>query len=187
MTVTVSTASQTPTGNVTLSVDGGATLTQALAPAGGFTASATFTLPSPSAGTHTLQANYALQPPFRASNASGSLVVNPASSSTTLNVTPSTAVTGQSLTLTATAGSVSGTPTGTVQFFADATPLGAPIALSGGTATTTTSLNAGMHAITATYSGNSNVSGSWAVYVIRVAGALPSAYGQNTRASAGVA
>ena len=61
---------------------------------------------------------------------------------------------GQSVTFTAT---VSGgtSPTGTVQFFDGAAPLGAPVALAGSTAALTTStLAVGTHPITATYSGD---------------------------------
>ncbi|MFI4953619.1 MAG: Ig-like domain repeat protein [Burkholderiales bacterium] len=67
---------------------------------------------------------------------------------------------GQSVAFTAT---VSGgaSPTGSVQFKDGATNLGAAVALSGATATLTTSaLGVGTHPITATYSGDANNSGS---------------------------
>ena len=72
VTVNVASAAGTVTGNVTLSVDGGAPITQALS--GG---SAIFTLTTPATGTHTLLANYAAQGTFAASSATGSLVVSP--------------------------------------------------------------------------------------------------------------
>jgi hypothetical protein len=72
--VTVTASSGTPSGNVTLSVDGGAAVSQALV--GG---SASFTITTPTAGSHTLVANYAAQNGFLASTGNGSLVVNPAS------------------------------------------------------------------------------------------------------------
>ena len=63
----------TPTGNVTLSVDGGAAATQALT-----AGSTTFTVSSPSAGDHPLVATYAAQNNFNASTATGNLHVNQA-------------------------------------------------------------------------------------------------------------
>ena len=49
-----------------------------------------------------------------------------------------------------------GTPAGDVQFYIDGAPAGAPVALSGGSATSApvSDLNAGTHAITAAYAGN---------------------------------
>lgn len=53
------------------------------------------------------------------------------------------------------------TPTGTVQFVVDGTNTGSPVALAGGQATFSTSaLSGGAHAITATYSGDSNYQAS---------------------------
>jgi FtsP/CotA-like multicopper oxidase with cupredoxin domain len=72
VTVNVTPAA-TVTGNVTLTVDGGAPITQALA--GG---SAVFTLTTPAVGNHALVATFAAQNGFAASSATGTLVVNPA-------------------------------------------------------------------------------------------------------------
>ena len=73
VTITVSStpAGFTPTGNVTLTVDGGTPISQALA-----SGSSTFTLIAPNAGTHTLLAAYATQGGFQGSTATGTLVVN---------------------------------------------------------------------------------------------------------------
>ena len=85
VTVTVSATAGTPTGNVTLAVDGGIPVSKSLL--GG---SATFTstdipaLASPNAGDHSLSANYAAQGNFAASSATGNLHVNKASSTTTV-------------------------------------------------------------------------------------------------------
>jgi hypothetical protein len=69
------------------------------------------------------------------------------------SVNPSTA--GQAVTFTATV--TGNSPTGTVQFFDGANPLGGPVTLVGGVATLTTSaLAGGSHVITATYSGDAN-------------------------------
>jgi FtsP/CotA-like multicopper oxidase with cupredoxin domain len=74
VTLSMSSAQMNPvTGNVTLAVDGGAPLSQALV-----NGSATFTLTTLSAGTHTLAANYAAQGGVSAASATGSLVVNTA-------------------------------------------------------------------------------------------------------------
>jgi uncharacterized protein DUF1566/galactose oxidase-like protein/Kelch motif protein len=74
--VTVSSASAAPAGNATLSMDGGEVMTQALSAATGTTATATFTITKPTAGSHALSAGYAAQGTFGASSASGTLTVN---------------------------------------------------------------------------------------------------------------
>jgi hypothetical protein len=67
---------------------------------------------------------------------------------------------GDSVTLTATVSSASGTA-GTVQFYDGASALGSPVALSNGVATlTTTSLGAHTHSITAVYGGSTAHIGS---------------------------
>jgi hypothetical protein len=71
VTVTVASTKATPTGSVSLSVDGGAAITQPLA-----AGAATFSVPSATAGTRTLTATYAGQGTFSASTATGTLVVN---------------------------------------------------------------------------------------------------------------
>jgi FtsP/CotA-like multicopper oxidase with cupredoxin domain len=73
VTVTVTSAGGTVTGNVTLTVDGGAPITQALS--GG---SAPFTLVLPGVGNHLLVANFAAQNGFAASSTTGTLVVGQA-------------------------------------------------------------------------------------------------------------
>jgi hypothetical protein len=73
VTVSVTSVAGTVTGNVTLSVDGGAPVSQALA--GGV---AIFTLPVPTVGSHTLAASFAAQGTFAASSATGVLMVNQA-------------------------------------------------------------------------------------------------------------
>jgi hypothetical protein len=72
-TVSVSATVGTPAGTVTLSVDGGAPLTQTLS-----SGSASFNLGILSSGPHTLAASYAAQGNFRASTASATLTVTPA-------------------------------------------------------------------------------------------------------------
>jgi hypothetical protein len=71
VTVTVSAAGATPTGRVTLTVDG-----TSLAPQPLVNGATVFTLPALSAGTHSLAANYPAQDSFAASAATGTLQVN---------------------------------------------------------------------------------------------------------------
>jgi hypothetical protein len=87
--------------------------------------------------------------------------VNILGATTTLTVSPSPAVFGNSLTLTATVTSSTGTPTGTVAFLDGATPLTTVALNSAGSASfTTSSLVAGTHTITANYSGGSGFEAS---------------------------
>jgi hypothetical protein len=119
---------------------------------------AALTTSSLAVGTHPITATYNGDVDDTPSTSSPvSQVVNaagPGVTATSLvsSLNPSTV--GQAVTFTAT---VSGgtSPTGTVQFFDGASPLGAPVALSGNMAALTTSaLAAGTHPITAVYSGD---------------------------------
>jgi hypothetical protein len=78
ITVTVTSGAETPTGNVSLSVDGGTPLTQALS--GGATV---FTIAGLHVGNHNLSASYAAQGTFGASSASGTVTVLSYSQATT--------------------------------------------------------------------------------------------------------
>jgi uncharacterized delta-60 repeat protein len=82
---------------------------------------------------------------------------------TSVSLSPDTSVYGQSVTFASAVSSASGSgvPTGTVQFFADAAPLGGPQDVISGVATLTTNVSTvGAHVITATYSGDSLFNGS---------------------------
>lgn len=154
--VTVTSGSGTPTGNVSLTVDGGAPLTQALS--GG---SATFTLPSPNAGDHALVAAYAAQGNFAASTGSGNLHVNKAPTATTLTSSSSTPqAAGTPITLTATVVSMapgSGTPVGDVTFYDGATAIGTVTVNGSGVAVlVTTTLSNGPHTLTAKFNESLN-------------------------------
>jgi hypothetical protein len=73
---------------------------------------------------------------------------------------------GQSVTFTATV--TGNSPTGTAQFKDGAVNLGAPVALSGGSASfTTASLAVGTHSITAVYSGDVNNAASASPAVVQ--------------------
>jgi hypothetical protein len=71
LTLTVSSTAGTPTGNATLSVDGGSALSQPLNASG----VATFTLSGLAAGNHTLAASYAAQGNFGSSSTTASVSV----------------------------------------------------------------------------------------------------------------
>ncbi|MEQ1646587.1 MAG: DUF4394 domain-containing protein, partial [Pyrinomonadaceae bacterium] len=133
----------------------------------------------------------------------------PAFTATTTTVTSSAnpSVVGQSVTFTATVATtpVGGTPTGTVQFFDGASPLGAPVALSGLVSqaqVTTSALTLGNHTITAQYTSNNaafpNSSGSMTgnpqvvtlgttTTTVTAAPASPSTFGQSVTFTATVA
>ncbi|MDB5801460.1 MAG: repeat protein [Rhodocyclales bacterium] len=108
-------------------------------------------------GTLVLSANYSGDANNSAATATATVTINvlKAISSTALAASPpGTAIKGRPVSFTAT---VTGyTPTGSVVFKVDGIAQGAPIALSSGTATfTTSSLTPGNHTLTAEYSGDS--------------------------------
>ncbi|MGD0735468.1 MAG: Ig-like domain repeat protein [Terracidiphilus sp.] len=149
-------ASGTPTGLVTF-LDGGS-------PIGSGTLSggvATFTTSSLSVGNHTITASYSGATNFVGSN--GSLtgnpqVINSPATTTTLTAAPGTITLGDTVTLTATVTSGSGTPAGLVTFYDGTTPLGSAVLSSGVGQFTTALLSASgsPHSITATYQGSAS-------------------------------
>ena len=75
----------------------------------------------------------------------------------TLTAAPNPSTKGQSVALTATLAPGTGTPTGTITFKDGATPLGDPVSVAQRNASLSiTSLSEGEHAISATYSGDTN-------------------------------
>jgi len=83
--------------------------------------------------------------------------INPAATTVSVDSTPNPAVALQPVTLTATVTSTIGTPTGSVQLYADGALFGGPLTLSSGSATlVTNTLTVGTHTITGTYSGATN-------------------------------
>lgn len=149
----------TPTGTVTFS-DGSTPLsTVNLAVIGG-SDQASLTTPALAVGTHAITATY---------SGDGNFVTSNNSLTQTVNQDQTTIVTTQnggsqpgqpvSFTATVTANAPgSGTPTGTVTFELSGAPIGSPVSLSGGQATseTLTDLNPGDYAITAIYSGDTD-------------------------------
>jgi hypothetical protein len=125
---------------------------------------ATFATSSLGVGSHTITATYNGNASFAASTSSPiTQTVNLASSATSVVSSTNPTRYGQSTTFTATVAAVapaSGTPGGTVTFFDGAASIGSAT-LSGGLATlAVTTLDAGAHAITASYGGDSAFDGS---------------------------
>jgi len=144
VTVTVSDASAIPTGSVTLSVDGGAGITQALV--GGSTV---FTLPGLFIGTHTLSAGYAAQPGFSASSGTGSLTVIFTSTETAITAPPVNYPFNASVTVAVS--DPSATPTGSVTLSVDGGPNMTQTLASGSTIFTVPGLGIGTHTLSASY------------------------------------
>lgn len=93
--------------------------------------------------------------------ASFNLVINKQGTVTSLSVTSASIVPNQPVTLTAkVSGVLAGAPSGTVTFLDGVTALQTVSVVGGSAVYTTTSLLSGTHAITATYSGDSNYSAS---------------------------
>ncbi len=118
---------------------------------------------TPSVTPYTVTASYAGGPTDAPSSATSPFTVGLDPTTTGLSASDVSATQGESVTFTATVGATgptSGVLTGTVTFAADGNPIGSPVALSGGTATSaplnTSGLSLGTHNITATYSGNAD-------------------------------
>ena len=156
------TATLTPsaaTGTVQFKVDGSA-VGSPVAVSGGAAASAPIS--TLTGGTHTVEADYSGDATYAASSGalSGGQLVNPASSSVAVASDHNPSAFGQAVTFTATL-----TPSsagGTVQFKVDGSALGAPVALSGGVASSSAiaSLSVGTHTVEADYSGDGTYSAS---------------------------
>lgn len=153
VTFTATVTGSSPTGTVQFK-DGAANLGAPVALVG---ATANLTTSSLAAGTHPITAVYGGDATHAGSTSSvlnqvvNSSAATPTTTSVVSSVNPSTV--GQSVTFAAT---VNGNgATGTVQFRDGGVDVGAPVALSAGVATLTTSaLGAGTHLITAVYSGD---------------------------------
>ncbi len=153
-TALVASAAGTPTGTVQFSVDG-SNVGSAVALSSG---TATLTTSSLSAGTHSITAAYSLTSNFAASTSSPlSQTVNKASTSIAVSLTSGTNPSTYSSSVTFAATVSPSVPNGeTVTFYDGGTSIGTGTT-SGGRATfATNTLTAGTHAITATYSGDSN-------------------------------
>jgi hypothetical protein len=151
----------TPTGMVTVSVDGVAAIAQPLV--SGNPATASVTLPALSPGAHTLTALFSGDG-YYATSTSAAITVTVPKVSTTLVVTPSTtapsggASLGVSATITPTQ-TYTTLPTGTVSFTLDGVSVSSAAVVSGSPASasatlTATSLTPGSHVLAGVYSGD---------------------------------
>lgn len=142
----------------TVSATASSSLTVSFAASGQCSISGT-TVHLTGAGTCTITALQAGNANFGAApDVQQSFQIAQAATATALSSSANPLAVGQSVTFTATVTSPAGTPTGTIQFLADGSNLGSPVALNAsGVATfTTSSLSVGTHNITAAYSGDAN-------------------------------
>lgn len=139
------------TGAATL-LDNGVAIAQQPASRNGLS----FTLPSLDAGTHTLSVSYPGDALFAAAQSNTiTVTVTGAPTVTSLTATPATSTFGMPVTLTAAVTSTSpGNITGTVSFYSDGNLLSTAPVASGSASVVTTSLPAGTHTLTCTYSGD---------------------------------
>ena len=168
VTVTVRSTHATPTGPVSLRVDGGPSSTATLAAAAPttaagittYSATATFNVGLLRGGAHKLEATYADQATFTGSSAAGEIEVTRAVVAPTFGSQVSTSVFSRTASFTARIAAVAGgaMPTGFVQFYRGSTLYGLPVRVdAGGQASLTTSgLPRGTHNITARYLGDGN-------------------------------
>jgi|GEM_PF-1187038 len=146
-------AASTP-GSIQFAIDGTNFGSPAPVSAGVASSPATTTLAS---GNHTVTATYTPNGP-NVNGSSGTLAggqtVNAATTTTAVASSVNPSSFGQGVNFTATVTSGGGTPTGSVQFAIDGTNSGAPVTLISGSATLAgiTTLAAGNHPVTATYS-----------------------------------
>lgn len=151
----------TPGGGVQFDVDGQPYGT-AVPLSGG---TATLTISNLSTGNHDVTATYNGDADF-ATSTSATIThgVNKADADLALSTSDAGAVSGQALTFTADVTAVgpgAGTPTGEVQFYVDGDPLGDPVPLAGGSATSPTArLGVGSHLVTAAYAGDADFGGA---------------------------
>ena len=157
----VAPGSGTPTGTVTFKDGATALSTNAL-----ISGQVSYTNTALAAAVHWITAVYNGDGNF-STNISGVVTqtVNQAETTTAVASSVNPSVFGQPVSFTATIDPVApgaGTPTGTVQFSIDGVAFGAPVALSGGLATSSalSSLAVAGHTVTAVYNGDSNFSGS---------------------------
>jgi hypothetical protein len=172
-TATVTGLIVTPTGSVTFK-DGTATLGTASLNGSGQAAFTTSTL---TGGNHPITAVYSGDATY-AGSSSPSLVQTVNLSSNIISITSSInpSAPGQTIVFTATVGTSSAAPTGTVTFRDGTVTLGTAVLAGGGQATLTTSaLSAGIHSIAALYSGDADFESSTSSPLMQIVNVLPSA------------
>ncbi len=144
---------------------------------------ATLVAPGLSAGVHQVDAAFLGSANYKSSSDSVVQTVSKRSSATALVNTPLVPQAGSSVTFQATITGGGPVPGGTVQFSVDGSPMGSPVTLSGtGTASRTiTAPSAGVHTITALYSGSLAHLTSSATATMTVAAAVTPPPGREER------
>jgi hypothetical protein len=157
-TASLSSSNGTPTGSIQFS-DGATILATQPVNSSGV---ATYSTGSLTVGSHPITATYIPTGIFAASSASLTQVVQSGyATSTTLTSSPNPSISGQSVTFTAAVTSVNGTPSGSIQFIDNGTPIGTSALNASGIATfSTATLTVGDHNITATYIPTGTFAGS---------------------------
>jgi len=148
----------TPTGTVTFK-NGSTTLGTATLSGGG----ASISTSALALGSDLITVSYAGNSNFSSSGGTITQVVSQDGATTTVSASPTSAVFGQSVTITATVTAKSpgsGTPTGTVTFMEGSTQLGTASLSSGKASIATTTLTVGSDTITVSYAGNSDFTSS---------------------------
>ncbi len=162
-TATVTASSGTPTGTV-IFYDGSTAIGSATLSNGSASIS-TSTLP---AGSDSITAAYQGSSSFAPSTSAPLIqVVNGAKTTTSLVSSLNPSVFGQTVILTASVNSASGTPNGTVLFYDGSTQIGSAT-LAGGSASFSTALAAGSHSITAAYQGSGSFEPSTSAPLMQV-------------------
>jgi hypothetical protein len=141
---------------VTFALSGGGSVNATTSPSG--VATATIAVPGPPRNA-TITASYAGSAGLTAATDSSSFAVGKVATTTSVVPSESPATVGEPLTFTAfVAPALTGTPGGGVQFAVDGADFGAPVPLSGGSATSAaiSTLALGNHSVTATYVGDGN-------------------------------
>ena len=158
VTLTVGTSgAPTPTGLVTLSVDGGTAQPATLDALG----TATFAVSSPPAGDHTLHAVYAAQGNYAGSSADSLLHVNPATTAMAISAPTVTYNSDGIVTLTVTVPSGAPTPSGSVTYTVNGgSPLSTILAADGTSTFTLNSPDAGDYTLHVSYATQGNYFGS---------------------------
>ncbi|KAL8971230.1 MAG: hypothetical protein Q9197_003381, partial [Variospora fuerteventurae] len=160
-TATVASLDATPTGTVDF-FDGATLIASDVAVVDGV--ATTPPLPDLTIGTHSITAAYSGDDENNAgTSAALSQVVSQPGSATSLAASPNPSVFGQSVTFTAIVTAVApatGTPTGTVTFLDGATPLATVPLVDGAAELQISTLAAGGHSITASYSGDADFAAS---------------------------
>jgi hypothetical protein len=147
-----------PTGTVAFAVDGFSIGIASLDASGVATLSWTPT----TAGAHQLSADYSGDPDLNPSSTLVDLGVLQAATTTSVTIPVPSSILGIPLDLHAFVASAAGSPTGFVQFNANGSPVGAPVAVQpdGTAALTTAALPLGSVAVTAQYLGDTDFAGS---------------------------